>query len=43
LELGFLFGWVTFSFDSGRNIDLDEINESLRQDVLNGKKIGTHE
>ena len=40
LELGFVFGWFTLSFNTGRNIDLEEINESLRQDVLNGKKIG---
>lgn len=40
LELGFMFGWFTFSFDTGRNIDLDEINESLRDKVLKGKKIG---
>ncbi len=40
LELGFVFGWITLSFDTGRNIDLQEINESLREEVLKGKKIG---
>ncbi len=40
LELGFVFGWITLSFNTGRNIDLQEINESLREEVLKGKKIG---
>jgi hypothetical protein len=40
LELGFVFGWITLSFNTGRNIDLEEINESLREEVLKGKKIG---
>ena len=38
--LGFLFGWVSFEFNSGRQIDLDEINQQLREQVLKGKKIG---
>ena len=39
-SLGFLFGWVSFEFNSGRQIDLDEINQQLREQVLKGKKIG---
>jgi len=39
-SLGFLFGWVSFEFNSGRQIDLDEINQQLREEVLKGKKIG---
>jgi hypothetical protein len=40
LSLGFLFGWVSFEFESGRQVDLDDINKSLREEVLKGKKIG---
>ena len=40
LSLGFLFGWLSFEFNSGRQVDLDEINQHLRNEVLKGKKIG---
>ena len=40
LCFGFLFGWLSFQFNSGRQIDLDEINQHLREEVLKGKKIG---
>jgi hypothetical protein len=40
LSLGFLFGWLSFEFNSGRQINLDEINQHLREEVLKGKKIG---
>jgi len=40
LSLGFLFGWISVEFNSGRQIDLDEINQQLREEVLKGKKIG---
>jgi hypothetical protein len=39
LEIGFIFGWLILAFDSGRVINLDELNESLRNDVINGKTI----
>ena len=39
MSLGFLFGWFSVSFKTGRVISLDEINKSLREDVMNGKKI----
>jgi hypothetical protein len=39
LSLGFLFGWISFEFESGRQVDLDDINKSLREEVLKGKKI----
>ncbi len=40
LSFGFLFGWLSFEFNSGRQVDLDEINRHLRDEVLKGKKIG---
>ena len=40
LCFGFIFGWLSFQFNSGRQIDLDEINQHLREEVLKGKKIG---
>ena len=40
LSFGFLFGWLSFEFNSGRQVDLDEINQHLRNEVLKGKKIG---
>ena len=40
LSFGFLFGWLSFEFNSGRQINLDEINQHLREEVLKGKKIG---
>ena len=40
ISLGFGFGWISFEFDSGRQVDLDDINKSLREEVLKGKKIG---
>jgi hypothetical protein len=40
LNFGFLFGWISLQFDSGRQVDLDDINKSLRDEVLKGKKIG---
>jgi hypothetical protein len=43
LCLGFLFGWISVSFKSGRVVSLDEINRNLREDVINGKNIGTNE
>ena len=39
ISAGFLFGWITLTFDSGGQIGLDEINKSLREDVMNGKTI----
>ena len=38
MSLGFGLGWLSIKFNSGRQIDLDEINQSLREDVLAGKK-----
>lgn len=40
ISVGFLFGWITLTFNSGGQISLDEINKSLREEVLKGKKIG---
>ena len=40
LNFGFIFGWVSIEFNSGREISLDEINKSMREEVLKGKKIG---
>ena len=40
LSLGFLFGWISVEFNSGRQIDLDTINKLVREEVLKGKKIG---
>jgi len=37
--LGFVFGWFSVSFNTGKVVSLDEINRSLREDVMNGKKI----
>lgn len=38
LSLGFLFGWVSFEFESGRQVDLGDINKSLREEALKEKK-----
>jgi hypothetical protein len=38
-SFGFLFGWLVISFDTGREIKLDEINKSLREEVMGGKII----
>lgn len=43
LSFGFIFGWFTLGFNHGGQIRLDEINEKLREAVINGKKIGTNE
>lgn len=43
ISFGFLFGWITLAFNSGRVVSLDEVNQSLREDVIKGKNIGTHE
>jgi len=40
VSLGFLFGWLSVEFNSGRQVNLEEINEHLREEVLKGKKIG---
>ena len=40
LNFGFIFGWVSIEFNTGTQIGLDEINKSLRDEVLKGKKIG---
>jgi hypothetical protein len=40
IEIGFIFGWITFNFNHGGQISLDEINKSLREEVIKGKKIG---
>jgi hypothetical protein len=37
--LGFLFGWFSVSFKTGRVISLDEINKNLREEVMKGKTI----
>jgi hypothetical protein len=42
LSFGFLFGWLVISFDTGREIKLDEINKSLREEVMGGKIIDTN-
>ena len=38
LSLGFLFGWISVQFESGRQVDLSEINKSLREEALKLKK-----
>jgi hypothetical protein len=38
-SIGFLFGWISLSFNYGGSIRLDDINKSLRAEVLKGKKI----
>lgn len=40
LSFGFLFGWLSFEFNSGGQVNLEEINKHLRDEVLKGKKIG---
>lgn len=40
LCFGFIFGWLSVEFNSGRQVNLDEINKHLREEVLKGKKIG---
>lgn len=39
IGIGFLFGWVTISFEHGGSINLDEINKSLREEAMKGKII----
>lgn len=38
LSLGFLFGWISVEFESGRQVDLADINKQLRDEVLKLKK-----
>jgi len=40
ISFGFLFGWFTLTFNNGGQISLDEVNKNLREEVMNGKKIG---
>ena len=39
ISAGFLFGWISFAFNSGGQVNLDEINKSLREEVMKGKTI----
>lgn len=39
VSFGFLFGWITFTFNSGGQISLDEVNKNLREEVMKGKTI----
>ena len=42
-SIGFIFGWLCISFDNGHEINLDDINASLRAEVMKGKTIDTNE
>lgn len=42
INIGFIFGWITISFDNGVERRMDEINESIKQTISKGKKIGTN-
>ena len=43
IGVGFIFGWMVLSFNTGSEINLDEINKSLRAEVMKGKTIDTNE